>query len=146
MSRPKKLTEEQKDYVRKDYLTWSGGYHPGESAEERDTYLEEWGSTYGNQALEAFLDAWGEEELAKESAAAKVKEAERMKAMKERFLEIAKSCVTMDEHHTQVFIKVDDVTLRLPVHRTKTRAKAEYADCVWLVQKLLERGEKEDGK
>ena len=135
-----KLTDEQKIAIKKEFREWSGGYHPGEAGEEHDRFLEEWEETYGHDPLDAFLTQWGEEELAKEAEESKRKAEERKAALKRKFHEIAKSLVTREHFDHQNVVRYDDVTLYLQNHPNKTVAKAEWADLVWLFEKLLERG------
>lgn len=146
MSKPRKLSEKDKASVRKDFREWSGGYHPGEAADEHEKYLDLWEETYDRDDLDLFLTQWGEEESEKDAKKFKKEEAARAEALKKRLHEVAKSCVTMNEHRTQVTVKVDDVTLYLPTHQSKTKAKAEWADCVWALETMLRRGAEEAGK
>jgi hypothetical protein len=141
-----RLTDSQKADIRKEFREWSGGYHPGEAGDESEKFLEQWADVYGHDALEAFLTAWGEEETEKDLKKHEKDEAKRKADLKKRLHEIAKSCVTMNEWKTQVTVKVDDVTIYLEVHKSKTKAKAEWADCVWMLEKMLERGAKEAGE
>jgi len=144
------FTDLQKEKIKADFREFSGGFHPGEAADEQEVFVEQYGEAYGDDAgafdLEVFLTAWGEDEVAKDLKKHEKGEAERKVALKKRLHEIAKSCVTMNEHQRQVTVKVDDVTIYLEVHKSKTKAKAEYADCVWMLEKMLERGAKEADK
>ncbi len=138
-----KLTEEQKAFIKRDFHEFSDGFHPGEAGEERDRYIDEHEDEYPENALQEFLDAWGEEESEKDLKRHSEEQSAKAKALKKKLHEIAKSCVSINEHRTQVTVKVEDVTLHLPVHQSKTKAKAEWADCVWMIECLLKQGAKE---
>lgn len=139
----KKLTDAQKARIKEDFREWSGGYHPGEAGEEHAIYLDDHEGEYGREELDLFLTQWGEEELKKDSEKRKKKDAERAADRKKRIHELAKSCVSMEENGHQVVIRFDDVKLRLDWTPSKTKAKAAWADAVWLLEKMLERGVKE---
>lgn len=148
-----KLTDEQKERIRRDFREYSGGYHPGEAAEEAEKFLDEWAGEYGEEELDEFLQQWGEEELEKDVKAAEAGAARRKDEFKKRMQGLATSFVKMNDAKTAVIIHIEDpacpdngVILKLPERGSVTEAKAEAADAMWLVQLLLERGAEEAGK
>ena len=61
------LTDEQKAEIQKEFREWSGGYHPGECDDRKCIFVDDWADTYGHEALEDYLEEWGEEEGAKDN-------------------------------------------------------------------------------
>lgn len=66
-------TDTQKAELKKDFLEFSGGHHPGEASDEVETYLEHYVTDESHEAVETFFESWGEEETAKEDAAEKAR-------------------------------------------------------------------------
>lgn len=146
-----KLTEKQKEKIRQDFRDFSGGYHPGEAGEEHIRFVEEYADEYGgDDVLDSFLTAWGEEESAKDSERMQKARECREADFKKKAQRLASSFVKMSDSGNAAVLAMEDpsdpgkpIVFRMPERASKTEAKADAADLMWAVQLLLERGAKE---
>lgn len=142
-----KLTEEQKEKIRKDFREFSGGYHPGEAGEEHIRFVEEYEESYGDDVLDSFLTQWGEEESEKDLERSRQAEERRKDDFKKKMQKLASSFVTIHSPKKSVVLTLEDpsdpersLVFQLAPRESQTAAKAEAADLMWAVQLLLERG------
>lgn len=69
MKQPVKFTgtEKQKTELKKDFLEFSGGSHPGEAFDEVEKYLEHNVTDENRESVEEFFESWAEEEEARQA-------------------------------------------------------------------------------
>lgn len=136
------LSEFDREFIKSDFVEWSGGYHPGEASEEAEAYLEEWAERYGREEFKAFLKAWGEEELAKEAdtRARKALAAVKRQSSLPEYAERAKAYVKADATRRQNSLVSHGTSVNLAPPETLELSKAQWADALWVAQSILKDG------